>query len=307
MSPPSSSLAVCSWVCTSRALRTRRVASTLVMFPRCTNHDVGVAAPSAAYSREAAHEPTSASSCASSRSRAASNSNTRSDEPNMRRSYGRGVTVIAACAASRESDREPRVQPYLRARDREVFADAMLTRFERAQLQEDVGPATQKREQLEDASVGPDLAPRRLLEDRAHLTELEAHHSVGRLLVRGHRGILAACVRGVRRDQSGTPRIMPAPTVCDVVSSIRTKLPVARLRRYSSKNNGAVVRRVTRPISLSVSDGAVSSRCSVLMSRRYRRSFTSARADRVVCLIPSLAPGAMAPASSSQQTMASTS
>src|ERR1700730_8995404 len=68
--------------------------------------------------------------------------------------------------------------------------------------------------------------------------------------------------------QSGTPRIMPAPTVCEVSSSTRMKLPVARLRRYSSKKTGAVVRRVTRPISLSVSDGVASSRCKVLMSSR---------------------------------------
>src|SRR6202165_3510087 len=68
--------------------------------------------------------------------------------------------------------------------------------------------------------------------------------------------------------QSGTPRIMPAPTVCEVSSSTRMKLPVARLRRYSSKKTGAVVRSVTRPISLSVSDGVASSRCKVLMSSR---------------------------------------
>ena len=34
---------------------------------------------------------------------------------------------------------------------------------------------------------------------------------------------------------------------------MRMKLPVARLRRYASKNSGAVVRRLTRPISLSAS------------------------------------------------------
>jgi hypothetical protein len=40
-----------------------------------------------------------------------------------------------------------------------------------------------------------------------------------------------------------------APTVSLVVSSIRMKLPVARLSRYSSTISGVLVRRCTRPIS----------------------------------------------------------
>ena len=44
---------------------------------------------------------------------------------------------------------------------------------------------------------------------------------------------------------------MPAPTVSKVASSIRMKLPVVRLRRYSSTNSGTVVRNVTRPMSFS--------------------------------------------------------
>ena len=46
---------------------------------------------------------------------------------------------------------------------------------------------------------------------------------------------------------------MPAPTVSFVLSSIRMKLPVARLRRYSSTSSGADRRSRTRPISLSAS------------------------------------------------------
>ena len=53
------------------------------------------------------------------------------------------------------------------------------------------------------------------------------------------------------------PRIMPAASVSLVASSTRMNEPVARLRRYSSKNSGCVVRSVTRPISLSASDVAV--------------------------------------------------
>jgi hypothetical protein len=45
-------------------------------------------------------------------------------------------------------------------------------------------------------------------------------------------------------------RIIPAPTVAFVSSSMRMKLPVVRLRRYSSQKSGRVVRSVTRPISL---------------------------------------------------------
>ena len=52
-------------------------------------------------------------------------------------------------------------------------------------------------------------------------------------------------------------RIIPAPTVSFVDSSIRMKLPVARLRRYSSTSNGADRRRRRRPISLSSSDCGV--------------------------------------------------
>ena len=44
-------------------------------------------------------------------------------------------------------------------------------------------------------------------------------------------------------------RIIPAPAVVLVASSIRMKLPVSLLRRYSSTMNGAVVRSEMRPIS----------------------------------------------------------
>ena len=59
---------------------------------------------------------------------------------------------------------------------------------------------------------------------------------------------------------------MPAPTVTLVASSMRMTLPVARLRRYESKNSGWVVRRVTRAISFRLT--VVLSVCSsrVLMS-----------------------------------------
>jgi hypothetical protein len=46
------------------------------------------------------------------------------------------------------------------------------------------------------------------------------------------------------------------------------KLPVVRLRRYSSKNSGTVVRSVTRPMSFMPRLLAASSRCSVLTSSR---------------------------------------
>ena len=62
--------------------------------------------------------------------------------------------------------------------------------------------------------------------------------------------------------------IIPAPTVLLVASSIRMKLPVVRLRRYSSKISGIVVRSRTRPMSLSPSCRAFSSRCSELTSIR---------------------------------------
>ena len=62
--------------------------------------------------------------------------------------------------------------------------------------------------------------------------------------------------------------IMPAPTVRLVASSMRMKLPVSRLRRYESNMTGSCVRRVTRPISLSDSASAFSSRCSELTSSR---------------------------------------
>src|SRR5690606_12090666 len=56
-------------------------------------------------------------------------------------------------------------------------------------------------------------------------------------------------LRGARRKRvRRIHTIIPAPTVVWVVSSTRMKLPVVRLRRYSSKNSGWVVRRVTRPI-----------------------------------------------------------
>ena len=62
--------------------------------------------------------------------------------------------------------------------------------------------------------------------------------------------------------------IMPAPTVPLVASSITMKLPVVRLRRYSSKMSGTLVRSRTRPMSLSPSWPAFSSRCSELTSIR---------------------------------------
>ena len=62
--------------------------------------------------------------------------------------------------------------------------------------------------------------------------------------------------------------MIPAPTVPLVASSIRMKLPVVRLRRYSSKISGTLVRRRSRPMSLSPSCAAFSSRCSELTSIR---------------------------------------
>src|SRR5206468_2522721 len=62
--------------------------------------------------------------------------------------------------------------------------------------------------------------------------------------------------------------IIPAPTVSFVASSIRMKLPVVRLRRYSSTSSGALVRSATRPISLRLSPVAASSRWSVFTSIR---------------------------------------
>ena len=81
------------------------------------------------------------------------------------------------------------------------------------------------------------------------------------------------------------PMIMPAATVLLVASSIRMKLPVSRLRRYGSNSSGFWVRSRIRPISFSVSSGAVSSRCRVLTSRRYSSSRTDARVEREVCWI----------------------
>ena len=54
---------------------------------------------------------------------------------------------------------------------------------------------------------------------------------------------------------------MPAPTVSLVDSSIRMKLPVARLRRYSSRKSGEDSRSDRRPISFSDRLSACSSRC----------------------------------------------
>src|SRR5205823_1220477 len=72
------------------------------------------------------------------------------------------------------------------------------------------------------------------------------------------------------------PMIIPAATVLLVASSTRTNEPVARFRRYSSKNNGSCVRSEMRPISLSLSSFTASSRCSVLTSSRYCNDLTSA-------------------------------
>ena len=93
-------------------------------------------------------------------------------------------------------------------------------------------------------------------------------------------------------EDAGQPAsmIMPAPTVRLLASSMMMKPPVVRLRRYSSASSGTVVRSLTRPISLSARDVADSSRCSVLTSSRYCRPRTTARAERVVCLIAYLAP-----------------
>ena len=81
--------------------------------------------------------------------------------------------------------------------------------------------------------------------------------------------------------------IMPAPTVTPVASSIRMNEPVVRFFEYGSHSSGTVVRSWTRPISLRPSSLVSWSRCSVLTSRRYWMSLTSARAVRVVCLIAS--------------------
>src|SRR5215213_9088109 len=55
-------------------------------------------------------------------------------------------------------------------------------------------------------------------------------------------------------------RTMPAPTVSFVDSSMRMKLPVARLRRYWSTRRGVESRRRSLPISFSSSSSACSSR-----------------------------------------------
>ncbi len=61
---------------------------------------------------------------------------------------------------------------------------------------------------------------------------------------------------------------MPAPTVSLVDSSIRMKLPVARLRRYSSTNSGVDSRSRRRPISFSSSPFASLSRWREFTSMR---------------------------------------
>jgi hypothetical protein len=104
----------------------------------------------------------------------------------------------------------------------------------------------------------------------------------------------SACQRSsrVRRPSSQTtfdvfgagPRSIPAATVSFVASSMRMKLPVARLRRYGSNASGTAVRIVMRPMSLSSSRSTSSSRCSVSTSMRCSRSLTTARVVRVVCL-----------------------
>ena len=50
--------------------------------------------------------------------------------------------------------------------------------------------------------------------------------------------------------------IIPAPTVSLLASSIRMKLPVRRLLLYGSNTSGVLVRRRTRPMSLSSSSPA---------------------------------------------------
>ena len=55
-------------------------------------------------------------------------------------------------------------------------------------------------------------------------------------------------------DHALGPRIIPAPTVVLVDSATRMKEPVVRLRRYSSKKIGAVVRSDTRPTSFRSSE-----------------------------------------------------
>ena len=64
------------------------------------------------------------------------------------------------------------------------------------------------------------------------------------------------------------------PPCCWSFSSINTKLPVSRLRRYSSTNSGAVWERQLHPTDLVEARLEVddSSRCRVLMSSRYWRS-----------------------------------
>lgn len=60
---------------------------------------------------------------------------------------------------------------------------------------------------------------------------------------------------------------------------------------YESTSSGTVVRSWMRPISLSPSSLVSLSRWSVLTSSRYCTSLTSARAERVVCLMASFCRG----------------
>src|SRR5690625_2207020 len=92
---------------------------------------------------------------------------------------------------------------------------------------------------------------------------------------------------GVRHEAE---EIIPAPTVRFVDSSISTKPPVVRLRRYSSARSGAVVRRRTRPMSFSPSWPGASSRCKVLMSSRNGTDLTPGRAAHARCMVAHMCP-----------------
>ena len=97
---------------------------------------------------------------------------------------------------------------------------------------------------------------------------------------------------------------MPAPTVSLESSSTRMNAPVVRFSPYGSATIGALVRSVSRAMSLSSSwSGGVSSR-SVVTSSSTSIESTAARTVRVVCLSATCSP-ARSGLSDIQQTVAS--
>ena len=106
------------------------------------------------------------------------------------------------------------------------------------------------------------------------------------------------------RGPSRTTRTIPAPTVSFESWSIRMNAPVVRFSAYGSATIGALVRSVSRAMSLSSSwSGGVSSR-SVVTSSSTSIDSTAARTVRVVCLSATCSP-ARSGLSDIQQTVAS--